>query len=203
MYAVRYAHCEGYTDVCFAGENGAKFLTCGEDGDVRIWQGYDDLDNTSFRVGDKCFALAYKAGKVYVADELNELKDSLTQNAVDFRDNESAKLLLKVLQELGRRLDSERTKLDLDVIKLSEYQERVLLRAMDAALKPFLVFAHVSAEAPHARWLARIEAEPLLSLGLRLGEGSGAVLALPLLRAACALLAEMATFDSAGVSDRP
>ena len=74
--------------------------------------------------------------------------------------------------------------------------------AMDAALKPFLVFAHVSAEAPHARWLARIEAEPLLSLGLRLGEGSGAVLALPLLRAACALLAEMATFDSAGVSDR-
>jgi nicotinate-nucleotide--dimethylbenzimidazole phosphoribosyltransferase len=35
-----------------------------------------------------------------------------------------------------------------------------------------------------------------------LGEGSGAVLALPLLRAACALLAEMATFDSAGVSDR-
>lgn len=66
--------------------------------------------------------------------ELNELKDSLTQNAVDFRDNESAKLLLKVLQELGRRLDSERTKLDLDVIKLSEFQERVLLRAMDAAL---------------------------------------------------------------------
>lgn len=74
--------------------------------------------------------------------------------------------------------------------------------AIDPALKPFLVFAHVSAEAPHARWLARLEAEPLLSLGLRLGEGSGAVLALPLLRAACALLAEMATFDSAGVSDR-
>lgn len=66
--------------------------------------------------------------------ELNELKDSLTQNAVDFRDNESAKLLLKVLQELGKRLDSERNKLDLDVIKLSEYQEKVLLRAMDSAL---------------------------------------------------------------------
>lgn len=74
--------------------------------------------------------------------------------------------------------------------------------AIDPALKPFLVFAHVSAEAPHARWLARLDAEPLLSLGLRLGEGSGAVLALPLLRASCALLAEMATFDSAGVSDR-
>lgn len=66
--------------------------------------------------------------------ELNELKDSLTQNAVDFRDNEAAKLLLKVLQEIGRRLDSEKLKLDDNILKLSEYQEKVLLRAMDAAL---------------------------------------------------------------------
>lgn len=73
---------------------------------------------------------------------------------------------------------------------------------IDPTLKPFLVFAHASAEAPHARWLHELGVEPLLSLGMRLGEGSGAVLALPLLRAACTLLAEMATFDSAGVSDR-
>jgi nicotinate-nucleotide--dimethylbenzimidazole phosphoribosyltransferase len=77
-----------------------------------------------------------------------------------------------------------------------------LALAIDPALRPFLVFAHVSAEAPHARWLALLDAEPLLALGLRLGEGSGAVLALPLLRSACALLADMATFDGAGVSDR-
>ena len=44
---------------------------------------------------------------------------------------------------------------------------------------------------------------PLLDLDLRLGEGTGALLALPLLNAAAATLAEMATFDSAGVSDRP
>lgn len=72
MHTIRYAHCEGYTDICFA-DNG-QFLTTGEDGDVRIWNGFDDLDNTSIRVGDKCFAIAYKAGKIYVADELNELK---------------------------------------------------------------------------------------------------------------------------------
>jgi len=41
---------------------------------VRIWQGFDDLDNTSVKVGDKCFALAYKNGKIYVADDLNEVK---------------------------------------------------------------------------------------------------------------------------------
>lgn len=72
MHQTRYAHCEGYTDICFADEG--KFLTTGEDGDVRVWQGFDDLDNTSIRVGDKCFALAYKSGKVFVSDELNEVK---------------------------------------------------------------------------------------------------------------------------------
>ncbi|CAF1034874.1 unnamed protein product [Brachionus calyciflorus] len=80
MHTVRYAHCEGYTDVCLA-ENG-KFLTTGEDGDVRIWNGFDDLDSTSIRVGDKCYAIAYKSGKIYVADEMNELK------RYDFETNE-------------------------------------------------------------------------------------------------------------------
>ncbi|MCK7594951.1 nicotinate-nucleotide--dimethylbenzimidazole phosphoribosyltransferase [Pseudomarimonas salicorniae] len=73
---------------------------------------------------------------------------------------------------------------------------------IDRALRGYLVFAHVSAEAPHARWLAELQAEPLLDLGLRLGEGSGAILGLPLLRAACALLADMATFAGAGVTER-
>lgn len=64
------------------------------------------------------------------------------------------------------------------------------------------VFAHQSAEGPHARWLAHLGASPLLDLDLRLGEGSGAALAWPLLPAACALLADMASFESAGVSTR-
>jgi nicotinate-nucleotide--dimethylbenzimidazole phosphoribosyltransferase len=64
------------------------------------------------------------------------------------------------------------------------------------------VFAHQSDESGHRLMLARLEAEPLLSLGLRLGEGSGAALAWPLLDSACRILAEMASFASAGVSDR-
>jgi len=66
--------------------------------------------------------------------ELNELKDSLSQRAVELRDEDSARLLLKVLQEIGRRLDQERDRLEVDVIKLSEYQQRVLLKAMDSAM---------------------------------------------------------------------
>lgn len=66
--------------------------------------------------------------------------------------------------------------------------------------RAWLLFSHRSAEAGHSRVLAALEAEPLLDLGLRLGEGSGAALAIPLLRQACALHGQMATFAEAAVS---
>jgi nicotinate-nucleotide--dimethylbenzimidazole phosphoribosyltransferase len=64
-----------------------------------------------------------------------------------------------------------------------------------------LVAAHRSPEPGHALVLDALGLEPLLDLGLRLGEGSGAALALPLVDAALAILADMATFESAGVTD--
>ncbi|HHH45839.1 MAG TPA: nicotinate-nucleotide--dimethylbenzimidazole phosphoribosyltransferase, partial [Thiotrichales bacterium] len=65
----------------------------------------------------------------------------------------------------------------------------------------WMLFAHRSAEPGHARLLEALAAEPLLSLGMRLGEGSGAAAAVPLLRLALALHAGMATFEEAGVSE--
>ena len=62
------------------------------------------------------------------------------------------------------------------------------------------VAAHRSAEPGHDAVLAALGLDPLLRLGLRLGEASGAALAWPLLVSACAVLEEMATFESAGVS---
>lgn len=64
------------------------------------------------------------------------------------------------------------------------------------------VFAHRSDERGHARLLAVLGADPLLDLGLRVGEGSGAVLAWPLLESACRILNEMASFESAGIADK-
>ena len=67
-------------------------------------------------------------------------------------------------------------------------------------LRRAMVFAHASAEAGHRAVLAHLQAEPLLTLGLRLGEGTGALLAWPLVRAAATMLSEMASFEDAGVS---
>ena len=73
---------------------------------------------------------------------------------------------------------------------------------LEPAVLEACVFAHRSADAGHGALLAHLNAAPLLDLGLRLGEGSGAALAWPLIDSAVRLLAEMASFESAGVSER-
>jgi nicotinate-nucleotide--dimethylbenzimidazole phosphoribosyltransferase len=70
------------------------------------------------------------------------------------------------------------------------------------AARLWWVAGHASTEPAALVAMAALGLEPVLTLDLRLGEGTGALLALPLLNAAAATLAEMATFDSAGVSDR-
>jgi nicotinate-nucleotide--dimethylbenzimidazole phosphoribosyltransferase len=74
---------------------------------------------------------------------------------------------------------------------------------LNPSCRPYLIFAHRSSEQGHRRVLEALEARPLLDLDLRLGEGSGAALALPILRLACALHGQMATFAEAAVPDRP
>jgi len=72
---------------------------------------------------------------------------------------------------------------------------------IEPAAREAMLAAHRSPEPAHALILDALGLEPLLDLGLRLGEGSGAALALPLLQASVALLNEMAEFEEAGVTD--
>lgn len=75
-------------------------------------------------------------------------------------------------------------------------------RALAPAVTDYCVFAHQSGEFGHAALLRHLGATPLLSLDMRLGEGSGAALAYPLVRAAAAMLTGMASFESAGVAGK-
>jgi len=78
----------------------------------------------------------------------------------------------------------------------------LIATALSPGLKNFLVPAHVSAESGHLLLLRHLELEPLLDLGMRLGEGTGAALGIFLTETAARVLAEMATFADAGVSER-
>lgn len=72
--------------------------------------------------------------------------------------------------------------------------------AMCPSIRPYLIFAHRSLEVGHVHSLTHLDASPLLELDLRLGEGTGAALAYPLVLAATAFLRDMASFESANVS---
>jgi len=75
--------------------------------------------------------------------------------------------------------------------------------AVAPAVRPYLIAAHRSQEYGHSAMLEWLGLEPLLDLHMRLGEGTGAAIGITMAEAACKLLAEMATFAEAGVSDKP
>jgi nicotinate-nucleotide--dimethylbenzimidazole phosphoribosyltransferase len=77
-----------------------------------------------------------------------------------------------------------------------------LAHALNSQISFHAIFAHCSAEAGHRKALEALGATALLDLGLRLGEGSGAALAMPLLRSAALIMSDMATFESAAVADK-
>jgi nicotinate-nucleotide--dimethylbenzimidazole phosphoribosyltransferase len=78
----------------------------------------------------------------------------------------------------------------------------LIAASLAPAAKDYMLAAHASAEGGHRAMLAHLGLKPLLDLGLRLGEGTGSALAIPLCVAACRILDEMATFSEAGVSDK-
>ena len=73
---------------------------------------------------------------------------------------------------------------------------------LEPAIMDYCIFSHCSDEHGHAKMLEFFAAKPMLQLGLRLGEGSGCALVLPLVQSAVNFLCEMASFDSAAVSQR-
>ncbi|MEZ9659925.1 MULTISPECIES: nicotinate-nucleotide--dimethylbenzimidazole phosphoribosyltransferase [unclassified Vibrio] len=71
---------------------------------------------------------------------------------------------------------------------------------IEPSCRDYMIFAHRSEESGHKILLELLDAEPLLDLGLRLGEGTGAALAMPIIRAAAEFYNNMASFESAGVT---
>uniref|UniRef100_A0A0A9X0K5 WD repeat and HMG-box DNA-binding protein 1 n=2 Tax=Lygus hesperus TaxID=30085 RepID=A0A0A9X0K5_LYGHE len=73
MESMRYAHNEGHTDVCYSDDY--KFLiTCGSEGDVRVWNSVDDVDQQDLCVGERAWAVAQKGSSLYVGTDNNTVQ---------------------------------------------------------------------------------------------------------------------------------
>jgi len=99
----------------------------------------------------------------------------------------------------GAVLEAARRRLALVVDGYISTAAAAIAFGLDPGCREVCFFAHQSAEHGHAEVLRKLEVWPILHLEMRLGEGTGAALAIPILQAAASILREMATFDSAGI----
>jgi nicotinate-nucleotide--dimethylbenzimidazole phosphoribosyltransferase len=106
----------------------------------------------------------------------------------------------EIVQMVGAFLEAKRQKtpvlVDGFIVSVAAY----IATLLDEETRDYMLFAHNSEENGHKFVLECLKAEPLLDLGLRLGEGTGAALALPLIKAVAQFYNKMASFESAGVT---
>jgi len=107
---------------------------------------------------------------------------------------------LEIAALVGAMLEAPAHKLAVIVDGFIVTSAALIACRLDPDVRACLFFAHESAEAGHQIALQALQADPLLALGMRLGEGSAAALAIPLLRGAAAIMRNMASFADAGVS---
>ncbi|WP_133180091.1 nicotinate-nucleotide--dimethylbenzimidazole phosphoribosyltransferase [Shewanella decolorationis] len=105
----------------------------------------------------------------------------------------------EIVQMTGAMLASAERKMLVVVDGFIATAAALVAVTINAHVRDYLIFAHRSEEQGHQRMLEHLKAKPLLSIGLRLGEGTGAALALPLIQAAVNFYNQMASFSDAGI----
>ncbi|XP_046990325.1 WD repeat and HMG-box DNA-binding protein 1 isoform X3 [Schistocerca americana] len=158
---MRYAHADGHTDVCYS-QDGKYILTCGSDGDVRIWAGLEDDDSTSQCVGEKALAVTQKGNYFYVGTDNNNVQAYTfpDANRDQIVTRFSAPVTHVAVSENGKKVfsgsfDTEIHITDLDTSQsqvLSGHTAPVLSVAVDPAEK-YLAFS-ICAFSPCGQYIA-------------------------------------------------
>lgn len=147
-----------------------------------------------------------------ISDNVFKHKIKLVQQAVDrikvsqSTPNEPITLLaqlggFEIVQICGAMLAAAELKIPIVVDGFICSAAAMVAKLINTHVSDYLIFSHASGEQGHAAMLDWFDAEPLLDLDLRLGEGTGAALSLPLIMAACGFYNDMASFESAQVDD--
>ncbi len=141
-----------------------------------------------------------------ISDEQFEKKRQLVAKGVERSKGKNAKQALaevggyEIVQMAGAFIGAYRKKtpvlVDGFIVTVAAYVATLI----EPECRDYMIFAHCSDESGHKKVLQLLEASPLLNLSLRLGEGTGAVLAVPLLKAAAEFYNNMASFEEAGVT---
>ena len=143
-----------------------------------------------------------------ISDEQLERKQSLITRALDLHQAQLDSPLnilaclggFEIAQITGGMLKAAELKMTVLVDGFISTAAAMLATEMHPEANHYFIYCHCSEESGHQRMLQHLNAKPLLDLGLRLGEGTGAALALPMIRSACEFYNEMASFSEAGVT---
>ena len=199
--------------------NGTNIIMFGEMGIGNTSSASAILSALSNRSADECVGLGtginneQLARKVAVVEqgvarckglELEEVKELADLTAIkglkDIKEVLAQVGGYEIVQMVGGFLGAyqNRTPILVDgfIVSVAAYVATLI----EPSCRDYMIFAHRSEESGHKILLELLDAEPLLDLGLRLGEGTGAALAMPIIRAAAEFYNNMASFESAGVT---
>lgn len=187
--------------------NGTNIIMFGEMGIGNTSSASAILSALSNRSADECVGLGTGINNEQLARKVAVVKQGVARcKGLDLKEVKHTKEVLsqvggyEIVQMVGGFLGAyeNRTPVLVDgfIVSVAAYVATLI----EPSCRDYMIFAHRSEESGHRILLELLDAEPLLDLGLRLGEGTGAALAMPFIRAAAEFYNNMASFESAGVT---
>ncbi|PMG16433.1 nicotinate-nucleotide--dimethylbenzimidazole phosphoribosyltransferase [Vibrio splendidus] len=187
--------------------NGTNIIMFGEMGIGNTSSASAILSALSNRSSDECVGLGTGINNEQLARKVAVVEQGVARcKGLDLKEVKDIQEVLaqvggyEIVQMVGGFLGAyqNRTPILVDgfIVSVAAYVATLI----EPSCRDYMIFAHRSEESGHKILLELLDAEPLLDLGLRLGEGTGAALAMPIIRAAAEFYNNMASFESAGVT---
>ncbi|CDT59500.1 nicotinate-nucleotide--dimethylbenzimidazole phosphoribosyltransferase [Vibrio coralliirubri] len=187
--------------------NGTNIIMFGEMGIGNTSSASAILSALSNRSADECVGLGTGINNEQLARKVAVVEQGVARcKGLELKEVKDIKEVLaqvggyEIVQMVGGFLGAYQNRIPILVDGFIVSVAAYVATLIEPSCRDYMIFAHRSEESGHKILLELLDAEPLLDLGLRLGEGTGAALAMPIIRAAAEFYNNMASFESAGVT---